>query len=155
MIDTKTIKIKEHIANLFLISSQLTKLTERPFTLDGHTVGSIGEVYAKLFYGIELYPPSHVGHDGIWNGREVQIKATQRNSVELKGKTDLLLVFQINTDGSFSEIYNGDGKLPWKEISHKKTTKAGGISISLSELRKLNTQVRSPDRIPRLIINSE
>lgn len=141
--------IKKYIVDMFSISSQLSKLTERPFTLDGHMVGSIGEVYAKIFYGIELHPPSHVGHDGTWDGREVQIKATQRNSVVLKGATDLLLVFQIKPDGSFFEVYNGDGTRPWRVLSHRKATKAGEISISLWKLRELNKQVNPSDKIPR------
>jgi hypothetical protein len=30
----------------------------RPFTPDGHLVGSIGEVMARKVFGFELYPPS-------------------------------------------------------------------------------------------------
>lgn len=144
-------EIQNLIGQIFKLSEQLSSLTKRPFTPDGHMVGSIGEVYAKEYYGVELYSPSHQGHDGIWKGREVQIKASQRKSVELKGLSDLLLVLKINSDGSFEEIYNGDGKSPWQSLAHRKATRAGEISISFEQLKKLNATVSNENKIPRLI----
>ncbi|MDD2803998.1 MAG: hypothetical protein PHV33_00455 [Elusimicrobiales bacterium] len=105
--DTPQSLTNQLIATIFATCAELTELTKRPFTADGHLVGSMGETFGKYYYGIELYPPSHKGHDGKWNGRKVQIKATQRDSVDLKGETELLLVLKINPDGSFDEIYNG------------------------------------------------
>lgn len=49
----------------------------RHFTLDGHLVGSIGEVMAAYYYGIELYRASAEIHDGEIEGRKVQIKISQ------------------------------------------------------------------------------
>lgn len=141
---------KSLIEQILKASNRLSLITKRPFTPDGHMVGSIGEVYAQQYYGVELYPPSHREHDGLWKGREVQIKATQRISVELKGASELLLVLKIKPDGSFEEIYNGDGKAPWQSLAHRKATRAGEISISLEQLKKLNTSVKKEDRIPRL-----
>ncbi len=141
---------KKLIANIFSVCTELTKLTERPFTADGHLVGSMGETFGKFYYGITLYPPSYKGHDGSWRGRKVQIKATQRNSVDLKGETELLLVLKINPDGSFDEIYNGDGKRPWLSLAHRKQTKSGEINISFNSLRELNKEVMPSDRIPRI-----
>ena len=122
----------------------------RPFTHDGHIVCSIVEIYAQECYGVQLYPPSQQGHDGAWQKREVQIKATQRTSVELKGPSDLLLVLKINPDGSFEEMYNGDGKRPWQSLAHRRPTRAGEISISLVQLKELNKSVSEKDKIPRL-----
>jgi len=130
-------------------SNELSRITNRPFTQDGHFVGSIGELYAQEFYGVELYAPSHKGNDGRWKGREVQIKATQGKSVELRGESDLLLVMRIRPDGSFKEIYNGDGKRPWQSLHHRKETRAGEISISLKQLGKLNATVAEKDRLKR------
>ncbi|OGE78902.1 MAG: hypothetical protein A3C85_00115 [Candidatus Doudnabacteria bacterium RIFCSPHIGHO2_02_FULL_48_21] len=141
---------KNLIEQILKASKQLSLITKRPFTPDGHMVGSIGEVYAQQYYGVELYPPSHQEHDGLWQGRQVQIKATQRISVELKGPSDLLLVLKINPDGSFEEIYNGDGKSPWQSLSHRKVTRAGEISISLGQLKKLNALVKNEDKMPRV-----
>jgi hypothetical protein len=137
-------EIINSVKNIFRISKQLTALTNRPFTPDGHMVGSIGEVYAQYYYGVELYSPSHKGHDAKWSGREVQIKATQGMSVDLKGSSDLLLVLKISPDVSFEEIYNGDGNIPWESLSHRKLTKAGEISISLKQLKELKIEAKIP-----------
>lgn len=143
-------QIKQLIANIFTVCAELTQITGRPFTADGHLVGSMGETFGKYYYGIDLYPPSNKGHDGTWRGRKVQIKATQRNSVDLKGETELLLVLKIYPDGTFDEIYNGDGKKPWISLGHRKQTRAGEINITFSRLRELNKEVLPEDRIPRI-----
>ena len=137
---------------MFEISKRLASLTGRPFTLDGHMVGSIGEVYAQQFYGVELYPPGHAHHDGKYGEREVQIKATQGKSVVLRGEYDLLLVLKIDPNGNFKEIYNGDGKLPWQTLiaADRKKSKAGEISIRFNQLVKLNQSISDKDRIPCL-----
>jgi hypothetical protein len=123
---------------------------ERPFTPDGHMVGSIGEMYASQDYGVKLSGITNPIHDGIVNGRQVQVKATQRSGVELKGETDLLLVLKINEDGEYEEIYNGDGVRPWQSLEHRKPTKAGEKSISIKQLKALNETVNAKDRIKRI-----
>src|SRR3989344_6528089 len=89
--------IKKYVIELFAVAKKLGDLTGRPFPLDGHTLGSIGEVYAAIHYGIKLHAPGHAIYDGVTSdGRSVQIKATQKNdSTYVKGETDLLLVLQI------------------------------------------------------------
>lgn len=143
-------KFQKLIRQILEVAARLSSLTKRPFTLDGHFIGSIGEVYAREQYGVKLYPPSHKGHDGIWKGREVQIKTTQKNSVEIKGVSDLLLVFKISPDSSLEEIYNGDGKEPWLALAKRKPTPTGHISISLRKLRELNKRVNARNRIKKI-----
>ena len=61
--------IKEKIQKLISIVKELeTDFPGRHFTLDGHLVGSIGEVMAAYYYGIELYAASAVAHDGEIDG---------------------------------------------------------------------------------------
>lgn len=144
--------VKEHIRRLFEIAKELERLTQRPFPLDGHTLGSIGEVYAKIYYGVSLHKPSHKGDDGVWNEKSVQVKCTQRDrSICLKGETDLLLVLQIMDDGNFKEVYNGNGRDPWNLPNRygelRKVNKAGERIIPLRELRELNNRVIN--KIPR------
>lgn len=66
------------IREMLRISKELESLFQgRKFTLDGHLVGSIGEVFVAYYYGLELLPPSAKCHDAkTTDGREVQIKAT-------------------------------------------------------------------------------
>lgn len=122
----------------------------RHFTPDGHLVGSLGEAIASHYYGITLYPASHAVYDGRIKNRKVQIKATQKSSVEIKHGHGQLLVIKILTDGNFEEIYNGDGETAWRSLAHRKPTKAGEISISLRQLKILNDSVKPSKRISRV-----
>lgn len=93
----------------------------RKFTPDEDLVGSLGEVIAANHYGLELLPNSLEGHDAISSsGLMVQIKATQGQSVALRSEPEHLLVLKIHPDGSFSEIYNGLGNFPWKNVQDAK-----------------------------------
>jgi hypothetical protein len=122
----------------------------RHFTPDGHMVGSIGEAIAAYHYGVELYQPGHPVFDGRKDGKEIQIKATQKNSVDLKPATGgTLLVLRIEQDGNFEEFYNGNADRVWRSLSHRKTTKAGEISISLKQLRDLQKEVQEEEKIAR------
>jgi hypothetical protein len=66
----------------------------RKFTLDGHLVGSIGEVVAAYMFNLKLTPASTTGHDAYAvDGRRVEIKLTQRERVAFRYKPDHALVF--------------------------------------------------------------
>ncbi|SRR6266481_633929 len=122
----------------------------RHFTPDGHMVGSFGEAIATYHDGIELYPAGRAVFDGRKDGREIQIKATQRENVDLKpADGGMLLVLKLEQNGSFDEVYNGDADRVWALLSHRKATKAGEKSISLKQLRTLQKGVRDGDKVKR------
>ena len=74
--------IRNKVQQLIEIVKELEKdFPGRHFTLDGHLVGSIGEVMASYYYGIELYKASAVAHDGEIDGKKVQIKITQQEDI--------------------------------------------------------------------------
>lgn len=109
-------------------------------------VGSIGEVLAAERYGIELFIASAPVHDGkAPDGRLVQIKATQMETVGIYECPDYLIVLKILRDGSFIEEYNGPGGPAWDSCG--KQQKTGQRHISLSTLRSLNAQVPQDQRI--------
>jgi hypothetical protein len=119
----------------------------RHFTPDGHMVGSIGEAIAAEHYGIELYPASHAKFDGRKGRKEIQVKATQGASVDLKHGAGTLLVLKIRQDGSFEEIYNGDAARVWKLLSGRKANPAGEIAVSLKRLSILQREVVEAEKI--------
>ena len=121
----------------------------RHFTPDGHMVGSIGEALGGYFYGIKLYKASNTKHDGDCSGKEVQIKATQRERIALTSCPEHLLVLSLLQDGSFKEEYNGPGEPVWALVSHKPISKNGQYQIALSTIRKLMCNVNPQYRIPR------
>lgn len=131
--------IEEAIVSLQDIVNTLTETYHRPFTLDGHLVGSLGEVYARDHYGLTLLPPGAEIHDAVTgDGRMVQIKTTQRDSVGIYAEPDWLLVLKMHEDGSMEEAYYGPGARPWELAS--KMTKTGQRHISLKKLRELHDE---------------
>jgi hypothetical protein len=150
------IEVEKRIREIIRISQELTDMTGRPFTPDGHMVGSIGEAHAAFAYGVELHRPGYPTHDGnvvvLGKSREVQVKLTRRSDVAIKGFYDLLLVFRLNENGEFEEVYNGDGRRPWQLLIEKgrKPAKNGEINITLNALRQLNSSTSTDDRIEKL-----
>jgi hypothetical protein len=142
-------KIPKLIIDLYGIVAELENLFPgRHFTLDGHLIGSIGEVLAAYQYDIDLFYASRETHDGkTRDGKQVQIKATQRNQVGLRSKPDYLLVLQINSNGTSEEIFNGPGELAWNNVG--KPQKNGQRSISVAKLRKLSETIQGSDRVPK------
>ena len=143
-------QVPELIRELYAIVAKLEKhFPGRPFTLDGHLVGSIGEVLAAHHHGLSLLPPSHEGHDAeASDGRLVQVKATQRTRVGLRSEPKHLLVLRILPDGQSEEVYNGPGQLAWDNAG--KMQKNGQCQISVSKLTALMSDVPIEDRLPRV-----
>lgn len=141
--------IRHLIQELYRIAAQLEELYPgRHFTPDGHMVGSIGEVLAAETYGIELFTASAPVHDGkAPDGRLVQIKATQVDSVGISECPDYLIVLKIFRNGTFEEVYNGPGVPAWDATG--KLQKTSQRHVSLSRLRALDGLVAEGERIPR------
>ncbi|MBT9134845.1 MAG: hypothetical protein DDT34_01537 [Firmicutes bacterium] len=132
------------IRELYAVVAQLESIFEgRHFTPDGHLVGSIGEALASHYYGVKLNKASTEGYDGLRDGIQVEVKATQVNRVPLSCCSEHLLVFRLLPTGAFEECFNGPGALAWSLVAQRKPTKNGQHQVSLSALRRLMTnQVR-------------
>ena len=138
------------VGRLYEIVAELeTHFPGRPFTPDGHLVGSLGEVLAAAHYRLALLPPSAQSHDAeAPDGRLVQVKATQRTSVAMRSDCQHLLVLLLRRDGSAEEIYNGPGSLAWNAAGKKQDN--GQRPISLSRLRGLMADVPPTARLQRV-----
>lgn len=143
--------VAEKIKALYEISHELEELFPgRHYTPDGHMIGSIGEALAACCYGLKLFEASEKTHDGqAPDGRLVQIKATQINRVALSSEPEWLLVLKIHQDGTFSEEYNGPGKLAWEHCG--KMQKNGQRPISLAKLRELQTEVPQSEQLKKML----
>lgn len=148
MSPTENVSIHRLIRELYHITAELESLYPgRHFTPDGHMIGSIGEVLAAEAYGIELFTASAPVHDGTApDGRLVQIKATQVDSIGISERPDYLIVLKIFRDGTFEEVYNGPGAPAWNAAG--KVQKTSQRHIALSRLRALNELVAESERIP-------
>lgn len=140
--------IPKLIRELYHVVSELEALFPgRHFTLDGHLVGSIGEVLAAHYYELELLPASAIGHDAITqDGVYVQIKATQKSQVGIRSEPQHLLVLGLTSAGAHEEIFNGPGELAWNAAG--KMQKNGQRMISRSKLVELMAKVKADDRLP-------
>jgi hypothetical protein len=139
------------VQRLYALVSELeAAFPGRPFTPDGHLVGSLGEVLASHYYDLELLPCSTECHDArTHDGRLVQVKATQGKSVALRAQPDHLLVILLKKDGTIEEIYNGPGQLAWSNCG--KQQKNGQSPISVTKLGGLMSEVPVGERLPRAI----
>ena len=119
----------------------------RPFTPDGHLVGSIGEVVAAHRYGLTLLPCSAASHDAVTAADlRVQIKATQATGVAMRSSCEHLLVLKLLRTGESDEVYNGPGAPAWDAAG--KMQRNGQRPISLSKLRRLMESVPEGAKIP-------
>ncbi len=138
------------IQELYRIVSELEAMFPgRPFTPDGHMVGSLAECFAEYYYDLKLFACSYPGHDAYTPDCKVEIKATQGNSVSLRSGPDMLLVFKLLRDGSFEEIYNGPGAPVWALVESKPKPSNGQYKIGLAQLRKLMHNVQPEQQLPR------
>jgi hypothetical protein len=137
----------EIIRAIYAHVEELEKLTGRRFTPDGHMVGSLGEVWAKWMYDLELLPHSQELHDArSKTGIHVQVKATQGRQVPITGEPEHLIVLRLFKNGAAEEVYNGPGALAWAKAG--KIGKNGQRPLSLSTLRTLMNDVPESSRLP-------
>ena len=153
--DEKMNMIKQQVQRLVEIVAQLeAEFPGRHFTLDGHLVGSIGEVMAAYYYGIELYAASTEIHDDEVDGKKVQIKISQQDNIVINHEPDYLIVLYLNRNGNIYEVYNGPGKLPWESASkrdshnnkHMRVNKLMELDKSVDECRRI-TQINHIEKM--------
>ena len=143
----KTDSIAQKIRELYAITTELESLYPgRKFTIDGHLVGSIGEVLVAERYGLTLLPNSTQTHDAeAKDGRLVQIKAKQTKRIAISSEPDFLIAIQIQENGTWMEIYNGPGGPVWENAG--KLQKNGQRPISVAKLKSLMKTVLDSHRI--------
>jgi hypothetical protein len=121
----------------------------RKFTLDGHLVGSIGEVVAAYMFDLDLNPASTQGHDArARDGRQVEIKLTQGRGVAIRHEPEHLIVLHRPIGGPIRLVFNGPGSVAWAAAG--KMQKNGQRPISLSRLTALSNELAEQDRLPLL-----
>ena len=139
---------------LRLVFQGITHLKEafpnRAFTIDGRLVGDVGEVIAALEYDVVLHDVSQPIHDATTSdGRNVQIKATFKDSLTFKTVPDYYLGFKLYPDGRHEEIFNGPGKIILGRYAGRKGAGVSLLSFPIAELRKLSESVAPQERIRR------
>lgn len=142
-------KLKELVKTLYSVVGELEDMFPgRHFTPDGHMVGSLGECLVADAYDLDLMTASNKGYDAVSRcGKQVEIKATQSTKVAFRSCPEHTIIIQIHSDGSFTEYYNGPGKLIWDTFKDRKLPDNGQFQIALSKVKSLNEQVNPKDRL--------
>lgn len=125
--EEKMNNIKLQVQKLIGIVNELeADFPGRHFTLDGHLVGSIGEV----------------------DGKKVQIKISQQDNIVINHEPDYLIVLYLNKSGNIYEVYNGPGKEPWDNAS--KRDSHNNRHMMVNKLMELDKAVCDDQRIPAI-----
>jgi len=145
-------KFQNSVRRLYAIVNELESMFPgRPFTPDGHMVGSLGECLVADAYGLKLMPPSNKGYDAVTkNGKKVEIKATQGTKTAFRGCPEHTIIIRILKDGTFEECYNGPGELIWQQFEGRSIPSNGQFQISLSKVKRLNESVANSERVLRI-----
>lgn len=144
-------RTRELVQALYEITAKLRELhPHRNFTPDGILVGSIGEVLAEYHYGLSPLSVGTKCHDCSINGLQVQIKTTQRKSIQIGEPCDHLIALKLTPSGTVSEIYNGPGELVWNIVKDKPIPKNGLYAVSFTKLQKLMESVSTQMKVARV-----
>lgn len=141
------IEVARYLDDLYTASDGLERLFPgRKFTLDGHLVGSIGEVVAAYIFDLDLNPASTLGHDATTpDGRNVEIKLTQGSGVAIRHEPEHLIVLHRPKGGPMRIVFNGPGTIAWAAAG--KMQRNGQRPISLARLSRLAQDVPKRDRL--------
>jgi hypothetical protein len=146
------ITIPEAVSQLLAIVARLCEAyPKKKFTLDGRLIGDIGEVLVEDSYDLTLFEDVQKHHDATTSdGRFVQIKATMKKSLTFPAShiPDYFLGVRIHSDGTFTEVFNGPGRIAWEAIKGHAPVKTNLHVVSIAALAKLQPHVRPEDRIP-------
>ncbi|WP_299809800.1 hypothetical protein [uncultured Roseibium sp.] len=142
-------QVARFLDDLYTASDGLERMFPgRKFTLDGHLVGSIGEVLAAYMFDLELNPASTLGHDATArDSRNVEIKLTQGSSVAIRHEPEHLIVLHRPKNAQVRVVYNGPGSVVWSAAGTMQ--KNGQRSISIARLSGLDKEVFERDRLPQ------
>lgn len=147
--------IKDKIRELIKIVGELKdKYPQKEFTLDGRLVGDLGEIIVEENYQIKLFDKVEDKYDGIsiLDNRPVQIKTTMKNSVWYPRDyhPELFLAIELNENGDFIELYNGETK-PFEDYikTRKWNQNYNYFTVTKGKLKELNKQVVEKTRIKR------
>jgi hypothetical protein len=132
------INLPKPVADIYRAVAELERLYPgRKFTLDGHLVGSIGEVIAAEHFGLTLYGMSKTGHDAFDANGDIQIKLTAGKAISMYSDCVRLIVLRIVSPENVEAeiVYDGPGAPAWAAAGPKQ--KNGQRTIGLTKLQAI------------------
>ncbi|MBE2203532.1 MAG: hypothetical protein IAE94_04275 [Chthoniobacterales bacterium] len=125
----------------------------REFSPDGRFLGDVGELIAKLFFGVALNVKQQKGHDAIdaeadaeatIAGRTVEVKLRSRSTnIHFSDIPDIALVIYVSPDRlKWGVVCNGPGETL---LANAKQLPDGKMSTDCHKLLERQKQVQSSD----------
>lgn len=126
------------IAEIFAACRELSDISGRPVSPDGHLVGSLGEIFAAEELNLRLMPPSNHGFDAHGPGGEtVEIKTTTRTSISISNEPSLaerIVVVVLDGYGAGRIVF--DGPMATVQTVAGAPQKNGQRRVSISRLEQ-------------------
>ena len=126
---------REKIKLVFETCRELSNLTGRPVSPDGHLVGSLGEIFASAQLGVSLASPSNKGFDAIdAQGNKIEIKTTTGKSISLSAagtEATRLVVVVLDRTGEASIAFDGPAQAVWQMAGPAQKNGQRRVSLSL------------------------
>lgn len=121
----------------------------KEFTIDGRFVGDIGEAFAAIHFEIKLHNKQLPDYDGRTsdNKRNVQIKASFKESLTFKNCEGYYLGLKLFKDGSCEEVFNGPAKIISDYYSHRSGIGKKLLSFPIIKLKELSKCVQSAFKV--------
>lgn len=107
-------------------------------TPDGHLLGAIGQIAAKIAFGLE-FGSKIEEHNCTWSEgskkKDIQARCSGRGNIVLRAEPDHLIALEISEKGAIRLIYNGPGHYVWKRIKDQKNSQKIASSKLLLEIQ--------------------
>lgn len=145
----ETIEFKQKIAEIYRIADELgDAFGIDSCTPDGHLLGAIGQIAAKIGFGLE-FGSEEEEHNCTWSEGDrkinVQVRCTGRGNIALRRMPEHLIALEITPKGRIRVLFNGPGELIWNRIEHQR---AAQKYASANLLRITQKTVSQREQLP-------
>ena len=118
-------EFKQKIAKIYALAKELGNAfgIER-CTPDGHLLGAIGQIAAKIGFGLE-FGSEKEEHNCIWSDGtrkiNVQVRCSGLGQIALRQEPEHLIALEISPQGRIRILFNGPGGIVWNQIRYQKS----------------------------------
>ena len=133
-------EFKRKISAIYDIAHELSQAFKiSNCTPDGHLLGAIGQIAAKIAFGL-TFNSKLQEHNCTWSDGKsmlnIQVRCTGRGSIAIRMEPEYLIALEISEAGKIFLLYNGPGKHVWEKIEHQKQTQKTASRKLLMEAQK-------------------
>ncbi len=142
-------EFKNKIALIYQTASELgSEFNITTCTPDGHLLGAIGQIAAKIAFGLN-FGSNVKGHNCTYSDQNriinIQVRCTGRGSIALRKEPEYLIALEISESGRIYLLYNGPGNFVWEKIKNQKQPQK---YASKNQLKGAQSEVSVKAQIP-------